>query len=218
MEAGRASRPGPRTAPRWRGDGAEVARDRPFPDTMVRWILCYGGYPLTRLEISLSKADTPPPGRDPWADAIESATAHVRSGDTGGGEAARGPEISPTGRKVLLAFAGILVSAGVAVGVARGVQSRPAALAPASQAADLRVEASVLIEQIEAYRTERGELPHPSLLRPYLDEGYEYQVVDERTGRYVVRRTTGDVTVTYDGSLPLGLWVAIGGSSLGSAP
>lgn len=114
--------------------------------------------------------------------------------------------------------AGILLTVGVAFGVREMTRPKPASLPVANQVADLRLEAAALIEQIEAYRTERGELPPPSMLSPYLDEGYEYHVVDENAGRYVVRRTAGGVTVTYDGSLPLGLWMVIGGSSSGSSP
>lgn len=113
--------------------------------------------------------------------------------------------------------AGILITVGVAVGVQNVGESDPAALPRSTQAADLRQEASALIDQIEAYRTERGQLPDPSLLTPYLDEGYEYHVIDEGAGRYMVRRTAGDVTVTYDGSLPLGLWLVIGGSAAGDS-
>lgn len=119
---------------------------------------------------------------------------------------------------MLLVAAGVLMTVGVAFGVQEMTGPEPRPLPAASQSADLRREASALIEQIEAYRVERGELPDPSLLGPYLEEGYDYRVVDEATGRYEVRRTAGGVTVTYDGSMPVGLWMLIGGSSGGSSP
>lgn len=129
----------------------------------------------------------------------------------------RGDERPVRGRKFFLVLTGVLVAAGVAFGVGAVAQPEPETLPSASQAADLRVEASALIEQIEAYRTERGALPDASLLSPYLEEGYEYEVLNEEEGRYLVRRTAGGVTVTYDGSVPLGLWVVVGGSSSGGS-
>lgn len=165
---------------------------------------------------TLSTADSPPPDQDPWADAIASATQHVRTEESESDEG-RSAEAPTKGRKMLLVAVGVLVTVGIALGVQEITRAEPAALPPATQAADLRQEASALIDQIEAYRTERGALPDPSLLSPYLSEGYEYHVVDEEEGRYVVRRTAGGVTVTYDGTLPLGLWVLIGGSSAGNS-
>lgn len=168
--------------------------------------------PCTSSGIALKTSDSQTPDQDPWADAISIAAAHV---ETEGSETdgRRGGEESPTGRKFLLVAAGVLFTASVAFGVRQMSAPKPAGLPVATQAADLRLEASALIEQIEAFRTERGELPDPALLSPYLDEGYEYHVVDREAGRYMVRRTAGGVTVTYDGSLPLELWMVIGGSS-----
>lgn len=166
--------------------------------------------------IALNTAASSSPDRDPWADAIAEASAHVRAGsehppDRDGGEPTRG-------RKLLWVAAGMVVAASVAVGVREVARPEPAGLSMASQAADLRREASALIEQIEAYRAERGQLPDPSLLAPFLDEGYEYEIVDGAAGEYLVRRTAGGVTVTYDGSVPLGMWLLIGGGTTGSSP
>lgn len=167
--------------------------------------------------MTLSTSEHPQRQGDPWADAIASAEEHVRAGRpaTAAGESEGDPS---GGRKLLFVVAGVLVATAVAFGVREVARPEPPSLAAASQSADLRREAVVLIEQIEAYRTERGELPAPSLLSPYLEEGYEYYVVDDAAGEYVVRRTAGGVTVTYDGSLPLGLWTLLGGRSGGGTP
>ena len=86
------------------------------------------------------------------------------------------------------------------------------------QSEDLRFEAGLLVEEIEAYRAERGELPDPNYFAPYLNEGYDYEIIDRSAGRYVVRRRSGNVVVTYDGTLSLQLWLLLGGSSSGGAP
>lgn len=103
----------------------------------------------------------------------------------------------------------------VALVIPRLVQGPPAVLTLVEQASDLRREAAILIEQIEAYRDERGVLPAPAMLAPFLEGGYEYRVLDRVTGHFEVRRSAGGVEVVYDGSLPLGLWVLIGGSTEG---
>ena len=91
----------------------------------------------------------------------------------------------------------------------------PASLSVTYQAADLRLEAALLIEQINAYWEERGTLPAPLALNPYLEEGYEYEIVDRSQGRFIVRRAAAGVTVTYDSSLPLNIWILLGGNSTG---
>jgi hypothetical protein len=108
---------------------------------------------------------------------------------------------------------GVLVTVAVAMVAPRLVQGPPPSLSSVEQAKDLRAEAGVLIEQIEAYREERGVLPAPAMLAPFLDEGYEYRIIDRAMGRYEVRRSAGGVEVVYDGSLPLNLWLVIGGSA-----
>lgn len=164
----------------------------------------------------MNAPDPPPPDQDRWAAAIQSAEAHVRADDSG---SPPDDEDDPTTRrKVLLGTTGVVVTLVVALGVQAATGPDPAGSSPATLAADLRLEAAALVEQIEAYRTERGELPEPSFLSPFLDEGYEYEVVNEEEGRYLVRRSAGGVTVTYDGSLPLGLWTLVGGSSTESSP
>lgn len=163
---------------------------------------------------TLNKTDPASTGKDPWADVIASAAAHVKS-ETAPGDGSGRPRRPGRGRKPLLVLAGVVMTAVVAFGVRGVAVGPPTALTPTDQAADLRLEASALIEQIEAYRTERGELPDPSLLSPFLDEGYEYHVINAQAQRYIVRRTAGGVTVSYDGSLPLGLWLVIGGGSSG---
>lgn len=119
------------------------------------------------------------------------------------------------GRAVFLVVLGLGVAVSIAMVAPRLVQGPPAALTLVEQASDLRQEAAVLIEQIEAYRDERGVLPAPAMLAPFLEGGYEYRVLDRATGRFEVRRAAGGVEVVYDGSLPLGLWLLIGGSTEG---
>ena len=51
------------------------------------------------------------------------------------------------------------------------------------------------------------------MLAPFLEEGYDYRITDRNAGLYEVRRSAGGVEVVYDGSLPLSLWLVIGGTS-----
>ncbi|HSW29788.1 MAG TPA: hypothetical protein VLH75_09940 [Longimicrobiales bacterium] len=154
------------------------------------------------------------PDHDKWAAVVSSAEDHVRRDAT----CAPGRARPLPGRNALLVAAGVVVAVGVALAAPRVMPGSPASLPATEQASDLRAEAALLIEQIEAYRQERGTLPQPSMLSPFLEEGYSYRIVDEAMGRYEVRRTAGGVEVTYDGSLPLGLWLVIGGSSAGGSP
>jgi hypothetical protein len=149
------------------------------------------------------------PQQDKWAAVVSSAEDHVRRDAT----YAPGRARPLPGRNVLLIAAGALVAIGVAVAAPRVLPGSPPSLPATEQAADLRAEAALLIEQIEAYRQEHGTLPAPGMLSPFLEEGYSYRVVDQAMGRYEVRRAAGGVEVTYDGSLPLGLWLVIGGNS-----
>jgi len=154
------------------------------------------------------------PQQDKWAEVVSSAEDHVRRDATYASGRAR----PLPGRNVLLVAAGVVVAAGVALAAPKVLPGSPASLPTNEQASDLRAEAALLIEQIEAYRQEHGALPPPSMLFPFLEEGYSYRVLDPGLGRYEVRRAAGGVEVTYDGSLPLGLWLVIGGSSGGGAP
>lgn len=151
------------------------------------------------------------PGPDDWADAVASATDLVRKDEA----VTRGAAGRPVGRDFYLVLLGVVVAVAVALGIPRLAGPEPAALAPRDQGSDLREEVAVLVEQIEAYRRENGALPDPEVLRPYLEGGYQYWVTGTRGDEFVVRRTAGGVTVTYDGSLPLGLWLVLGGNSEG---
>jgi hypothetical protein len=157
----------------------------------------------------------PEPGQDrdqdKWAAVVSSAEDHVRRDAT----YAPGRARPLPGRNALLLAGGVVVALAVAVAAPRMLPGSPASLPVTEQASDLRAEAALLIEQIETYRQERGTLPPPSMLSPFLEEGYSYRIVDEALGRYEVRRAAGGVEVTYDGSLPLGLWLVIGGNSVG---
>ena len=150
-----------------------------------------------------------PSDPDRWAEVVSSAEDMVRR------------DASPTlglsrplpGQKAPTLAAGVVVALGVAFATPRLSPPTPPSLSAREQASDLRAEVALLVEQIEAYRAARGELPPPSMLSPFLDEGYEYRILDRTEGRYEVRRAAGGVAVTYDGALPLGLWLAIGGAS-----
>jgi len=151
------------------------------------------------------------PDRDKWAEVVSSAEDAVR----------RDADLAPRrahplpGRNILLISLGVVVAVGIAIVTPRLAPGSAASLPFNDQASDLRAEAALLIEQIEAYRQESGTLPPASMLAPFLDEGYSYRIVDEVTGRYEVRRAASGVEVIYDGSLPLGLWLAIGGGAAG---
>lgn len=151
------------------------------------------------------------PDQDKWAQVVSSAEDHVRR------DAAYDPgRPRPLpGRNVILVAAGVVVALAAAFTAPRLMPGSTTRLSTTEQASDLRAEAALLIEQIEAYRQERGTLPLPSMLAPFLDEGYSYRILDAAQGRYEVRRAAGGVEVVYDGSLPLGLWLVIGGSGTG---
>lgn len=157
----------------------------------------------------------PEPGnaqdQDKWAAVVSSAEDELRRDSA----FAPGRARPLPGRNALLVIGGVVVALAVAVAAPRVLPGSPASLPVTDQASDLRAEAALLIEQIEEYRREKGSLPPASMLSPFLDEGYSYRIIDEATGRYEVRRAAGGVEVTYDGSLPLGLWLVIGGNSAG---
>ena len=143
---------------------------------------------------------------DEWAAAVNSATDHVLQEAAAGRSRFR----RRSNQATLLVLVGIAVSVVVGFWTPQIIPTGPELLSQSEQASDLRAEAAFLIEQIEAVKAETGTLPSPELLAPFLDEGYEYQVVNASSGRYVVRRSAGGVTVTYDGALPLGLWLLLG--------
>jgi hypothetical protein len=149
------------------------------------------------------------PDQDKWAQVVSSAEDHVRLEASG----APAPRRPLPGRGVLLVSAGVLVTVGVALVAPRMFEGPPASLSSVEQASDLRTEVGLLVEQIEAFKEERGVLPAPAMLAPFLDEGYEYRITDRDGGRYEVRRRAGGVEVVYDGSLPLSIWLVIGGRS-----
>jgi len=130
-------------------------------------------------------------------------------------EAATRAAPTPLGRSFYLGLLGVAVAVIVALASPRFMAPEPVTLSSVEQGADLRMEVSVLVEEIEAYKRETGRLPSPAMLAPYLEQGYEYRITDPRTQQYVVRRTAGGVTVSYDGSLSLGLWLVLGGVSEG---
>lgn len=142
---------------------------------------------------------------DDWAAAVESATAHV-SEEAADLARPRTRSHQPT----LLVFLGIAVTGLVALWTPKLMPAPAPSLSLSEQAADLRAEAVLLIEQIEAVKAETGALPPRELLAPFLEDGYEYHVLNQAAGDYLVRRTGGGVTVTYDGTLTLGLWLLLG--------
>lgn len=117
------------------------------------------------------------------------------------------------GHGVLVAAVGVIVTVGVALVAPRLLEGPPPSLSSVEQASDLRTEVGMLVQQIEAYKEERGVLPPPAMLAPFLEEGYDYRITDRTAGLYEVRRRAGGVEVVYDGSLPLSLWLVIGGNS-----
>ncbi len=145
-------------------------------------------------------------GDDEWAAAVDSAANQIHTEEA----ASRSRSWKRSQQATYLVLLGIVVSVVVALRTPKMLGPGPVTLSASEQASDLRAEAALLIEQIEAVKAETGALPSPDVLTPFLDEGYEYDIVNASTGRYVVRRTAGGVTVTYDGTLSLGLWLLLG--------
>lgn len=69
----------------------------------------------------------------------------------------------------------------------------------------LRHEVSLLVEEIEAFRSSNGRLPRPEEIAPLLDEVVRYEV---QNGDYVVTAGSGSVQLVYDGSVPIDAWMA----------
>jgi len=146
---------------------------------------------------------------DKWAQVVSSAEDHVLL-EASGVPTQRRPL---PGYGVLVGALGVIVTVGVALVAPRLLEGPPASLSSVEQASDLRTEVGMLVQQIEAYKEERGILPPPAMLAPFLEEGYDYRITDRNAGLYEVRRSAGGVEVVYDGSLPLSLWLVIGGTS-----
>ena len=121
-------------------------------------------------------------------------------------------------RRLPILLAGFVVFLSVAAWNAYRLATPPTRLPADEQAADLREEAAVLIREIEAYRTAMGRLPEAQLIGDRLGGGFVYRVLDPVAGLYEVTRSAGDVSVTYDGSMTLGLWVLVGGAAERASP
>ena len=149
----------------------------------------------------------PEPDKD-WADAVADAATHAQDRIVSAHQRSEARDLR---LPVLLV--------GVAAFVAAASWSAYRLIGPgnplpqAEQAADLRQEAAVLIQEIEAYREIHKRLPDPELYADWLDPGLVYEIVDPVAGLYRVTRSAGDVSVTYDGSLALGIWVLMGRAS-----
>ena len=150
-----------------------------------------------------------PSGDAKWADAISRADNLVRREKSAGPDT---PRPLPGQRTVILGV-GLILAVVVAFVSPLLMPGSPSTLSAAEQASDLRAEAALLVEQIEAYRAEYGGLPDPEVLAPYLDEGYDYRILDPTVGQFEVRRSAGGIEVTYDGTLSLGLWLVVGGTT-----
>ena len=184
-----------------------LARNAPFFNTL-------NGENQTASGVLPVKQRDPGHESDPeaWVQALSRAEDHVRL------EASAVPDSAHPlpGRGALAIMMGVVVAVAVAIVTPRLVGSPTPGLSTGQQASDLRAEAGRLIEQIEAYRVERGSLPTPAMLAPFLDEGYEYRITDRASLRFEVRRSAGGVEVVYDGSSPFSVWVTFGGSGGGS--
>ncbi len=152
-----------------------------------------------------------PSNRD-WSEVVSQATEQVKR-DAEAGLDSSGPRLEEA---FLFVSFGAVLALLVAIWVPRLAPGGEAASLPLSeQGEDLRIEAALLVEEVEAYRADRGELPPPDYFAAYLDSGYDYQVVDAVRGKYIVRRYSGGVSVTYDGTMSLSLWLLLGGISSG---
>ena len=158
----------------------------------------------------------PPAGELPdgkhWEDVVAEAATHAK----GRGKSAEAR--APAGQRRLWVMVG--TGTALVLAVAWGAYNATVSvlpLSPVEQAADLRQEAAVLIAEVEAFRTLNRRLPDPKEFADRLDGGLGYEVLDPIAGLYQVTRSAGGVTVTYDGKLPLGLWILVGGTSEGGA-
>ena len=150
---------------------------------------------------------------DPWAQAVSKAEDHLRHEDE-----VASPRQPLPGLRIVFVVLGLILAAAIAVISPRLMRGGPEGLPAVDQAADLRAEVGRLVQQIEAYRQERGTLPAPAMLSPFLEEGYRYRITDRDALRYEVRRAAGGVEVVYDGSLPLNVWLVAGGLNESEAP
>ena len=147
-----------------------------------------------------------------WADAVADAASHAKKS-----VAAAEVRVEPRDRRLPILLAAGVVFLIVTAWSAYRLTTPPGPLSQVEQAADLREEAAVLVQEVEAYRAAFGRLPDPQHFAGLLDEDFTYQITDPVAGLYLVTRSGGDVTVRYDGSMPIGLWVLVGGTNPGGA-
>lgn len=143
-----------------------------------------------------------------WADAVASATVHVKERE----EAAREAEELAKPRSSRLR--GVVLSVILAVVVAWDVYTLtrpPEVLPPAEQTADLAWLVADAVELIESARGPGDELPSPTELADVLDEGVTFR---PRDGGYTVVARSGETELEYVSRVPIGEWMG----SLGLDP
>ena len=87
----------------------------------------------------------------------------------------------------------------------------PEGLPPEIVANGLRYSVQFAAEVVEDFRAEQGRLPRAAEVADYLDDFVVYVVTIDG---FAVTAMDGDVQVTYDGSVPLDVWMAeTGGGS-----
>lgn len=148
--------------------------------------------------------DDPTSPKTDWSDAVSAASRHVRDRTAAIEEAAERQK--PKSRAPILAAVGVIFVAVLGWNVY--VLAQPPELpGPAEEALHLRYFVGDAVNLIEDFRAEEGRLPTRADLGDLLDAEIRY---DAGEGGYVVGLEGEQVSVEYDGSVPLDAWVAAG--------
>ena len=141
-----------------------------------------------------------------WSDAVSAAFRHVEEREVAEEEAAERARPKRSGAWVVVA---LVVLVAVLVGDV-WVLTRTSDPLPAwQQETDLRWLVADVVEAVEDFRSAEGRLPAPSDLLDLPEEDIVYEL---RDGGYVVLAEGDGVHLEFDGNVPLGEWVAPGGS------
>ncbi|MFC1660939.1 hypothetical protein ACFL3S_05725 [Gemmatimonadota bacterium] len=152
------------------------------------------------------------PASDKWSEALADAVDHVRTHEAAEDQ----PQEPRPNRKPVMLGEGVALLV-LVWGWNLYYLTRPLEpLSPEEQLADLREEASYYAEEIQLFFSEEGRLPTLAETEMEEEEGLEYRVVDSEAGRFQVIRREENLSVTYDGSIPLRQWVS--GSDVQGGP
>lgn len=155
----------------------------------------------------MAKENRPPEGKD-WSGAVDEVLDTVAEHEAAIEEAEERQR--PKSRTPMLVGALTLL---VLVGVWNAwVLTRPPESLPPEVVSDgLRYTVQMAAEAIQDFRAEQGRLPSAAEVADYLDDFVVYVVTIDG---FAVTAMDGEVQVTYDGSVPLEVWMAeTGGGS-----